>query len=94
MKEGTAAPWASQKINTYLTPGMIVPSLDDFLDELSEMFADPNCTATAIQKLTDARQGLQPVETLIQLFELQGPRSGLGGTGLIYKFQWAITHCL
>jgi Zinc knuckle/Domain of unknown function (DUF4939) len=94
MKEGTAASWASQKINTYLSPNAAVPTLENFLQELKDMFADPNRAATAMQKLSDVRQGLNPVETVIQLFELYGPVSGLGDAGLIDKFQRAITHRL
>lgn len=94
MKEGTAAPWASQKINTYLSPNAVIPTLEDFLQELKDMFADPNRAATAIQKLSDARQGTNPVETIIQLFELHGPSSGLGEAGLVDKFQRTITHRL
>ncbi|KAF8344182.1 uncharacterized protein EI90DRAFT_3114910 [Cantharellus anzutake] len=94
MKEGTAAPWASQKINAYLSSNAAIPMLDNFLQELKDMFADPNRAATAMQKLSDARQGISLVETVIQLFELHGPPSGLGETGLIDKFQRAITHCL
>jgi hypothetical protein len=94
MKEGTAAPWASQKINTYLEAGAIVPSLEEFIQDLRGMFEDPNCAATAHQKLSDARQGAASVKTIIQKFELYGSISGLGDAGLIDKFECAITPCL
>src|SRR5258708_2717932 len=66
MKGGSAGPWAMQKINSILYPA----NLDEvtwagFISELDEMFADPNCQATAWRKLTTLHQGDSSVEELI-----------------------------
>src|SRR5258708_39266349 len=52
MKGGTAGPWATQKINSilYLADAEEV-TWAGFVLELNEMFADPNCQATAQRKL-------------------------------------------
>jgi len=48
MKGGTAGPWATQKINSILYPANTEEvTWAGFVLELNEMFADPNCQATA-----------------------------------------------
>src|SRR5260370_13075418 len=61
-----------------------------FILELNEMFADPNCQATARRKLATLRQGDSSVEELIREFEIHGPISRLGDVGLIDCFEQAI----
>ena len=41
MKEGTAGPWATQKVDLFLK-SPIKPTLSEFIEELETMFADPN----------------------------------------------------
>src|SRR5258708_5053392 len=66
MKGGTAGPWATQKINSilYLADAEEV-TWAGFVLELNEMFADPNCQATAQRKLATLCQGDGSVEELI-----------------------------
>src|SRR5260221_6507116 len=66
MKGGTAGPWATQKINSilYLANAEEV-TWAGFVLELNEMFADPNCQATAQRKLATLHQGDGLVEELI-----------------------------
>ena len=87
MKDSTATPWASHKINYVLGPLSLKPTLDKFIEEVESIFADPNCKATAQQKLLEIHQGNSPVDTIIQHFELYSPASMLGSTGLIDKFE-------
>ena len=87
MKEGTAAPWVTQKVNNFLDPTFDRPSLVEFVQELEVMFTDPNWEASAHQKLSQVRQGSNSVDTVIQQFELHGPSSKLGDAGLINKFK-------
>src|SRR5258708_1562869 len=66
IKGGPAGPWAMQKINPTISP----PNMEEvtwagFVLELDEMFADPNCQATAWRKLTTLHQGDSSVEELI-----------------------------
>src|SRR5258705_5269250 len=91
MKGGTAGPWATQRINSilYLSETEEV-TWAGFVSELDEMFADPNCQATARRKLATLHQGDSSVEELIQEFEIHGPISGLGDIGLVDHFKQAI----
>src|SRR5260221_8920151 len=89
MKGGSAGPWATQKINSILFDTQEV-MWAGFIEELNEMFADLNCQATARRKLATLRQGDSPVEELIREFEIHGPISGLGGVGLVDRFEQAI----
>src|SRR5260221_330009 len=89
MKGGSAGPWATQKINSILFDAQEV-MWAGFIEELDEMFADPNCQATARRKLATLRQGDSSVEELIREFEIHGPISGLGDIGLIDHFEQAI----
>src|SRR5260221_13232022 len=56
MKGGSAGPWATQKINSILFDAQEV-TWAGFVEELNEMFADPNHQATARRKLATLRQG-------------------------------------
>src|SRR5258707_9226729 len=89
MKGGSAGPWATQKINSILFDAQEV-TWARFVEELDEMFADPNRQATARRKLATLRQGDSSVEELIQEFEIHGPISGLGDVGLVDRFEQAI----
>src|SRR6266446_2891384 len=91
MKGGTAGPWATQRINSilYLSEAEEV-TCAGFVSELNEMFADPNCQATARRKLATLCQGDSSVEELIQEFEIHGPISRLGDVGLVDRFKQAI----
>src|SRR5258707_10789023 len=91
MKGGTAGPWATQKINSilYLSEAEEV-TWAGFVLELNEMFADPNCQATARRRLATLHQGDSSVEELIQEFEIHGPISRLGDVGLIDHFKQVI----
>src|SRR5260370_2710780 len=93
MKGGSAGPWATQKINSILFDAQEV-TWAGFVEELNEMFADPNCQATARRKLTTLCQGDSSVEELIREFEIHGPISGLGDVGLVDRFEQAIHPCL
>ena len=78
MKGGTAGPWATQKINSILYLANAEEVMwAGFVSELNEMFADPNCQATAQRKLTTLHQGDSSVEELIREFKIHGPISGL-----------------
>src|SRR6266404_5669981 len=95
MKGGSTGPWAMQKINSILYPTNLEEvTWAGFISELDEMFADPNCQATAQRKLTTLHQGDSSVEELIQEFEIHGPISGLGKVGLVDHFEQAIHPCL
>src|SRR5258705_508350 len=89
MKGGSAGPWATQKINSILFDAQEV-MWAGFVEELDEMFADPNHQATARRKLTTLHQGDSSVEELIPEFEIHGPISGLGDMGLVDCFEQAI----
>src|SRR5258708_1039213 len=89
MKGGSTGPWATQKINSILFDTKEV-TWAGFIEELDEMFADPNRQATARRKLATLRQGDSSVEELIQEFEIHGPISGLGDVGLVDRFEQAI----
>src|SRR5258707_12627274 len=89
MKGGYAGPWATQKINSILFDAQEV-MWAGFVEELDEMFADPNHQATARRKLATLHQGDSSVEELIQEFEIHGPISGLGDVGLVDCFEQAI----
>src|SRR5258705_2299928 len=89
MKGGSAGPWATQKINSILFDAQEV-TWAGFVEELDEMFADPNRQATARRKLATLRQGDSSVEKLIREFEIHGPISGLGDVGLVDRFEQAI----
>ena len=52
MKEGTAAPWATQRVNQLLDPLIPRPMLIKFIGELKTMFADLKKEALACQKLS------------------------------------------
>src|SRR5258708_1500417 len=66
MKGGTAGPWATQRINSILYPSKAEEvTWAGFVSELDEMFADPNCQATARRKLATLHQGDSSVEELI-----------------------------
>src|SRR6266446_3008307 len=66
MKGGTAGPWATQRINSILYPSEAEEvTWAGFVLELDEMFADPNCQATARRKLATLCQGDSSVEELI-----------------------------
>ena len=91
MKGATAGPWAPQRINSILYPSEAEEvTWAGFVLELDEMFADPNCQATARRKLATLHQGDSSVEELIREFEIHGPISGLGDIGLIDHFEQAI----
>ena len=64
MKGGSAGPWATQKINSILFDTQEV-TWAGFVEELDEMFADPNRQATARRKLATLCQGDSSVEELI-----------------------------
>src|SRR5260221_7831325 len=89
MKGGSAGPWATQKINSILFDAQEV-TWAGFVEELDEMFADPNCQATARRKLATLHQGDSSVEELIREFKIHGPISGLGNVGLVDHFKQAI----
>src|SRR5260221_4681034 len=89
MKGGSTGPWATQKINSILFDAQEV-MWAGFIEELDEMFADPNHQATARRKLATLCQGDSSVEELIQEFEIHGPISGLGDIGLVDCFEQAI----
>src|SRR5258707_1515033 len=89
MKGGSTGPWATQKINSILFDAQEV-MWARFVEELDEMFADPNCQATARRKLATLRQGDSSVEELIREFEIHGPISRLGDVGLVDCFEQAI----
>ena len=89
MKGGSAGPWATQKINAILFDAQETTWVG-FVEELDEMFADPNRQATARRKLATLRQGDSSVEELIREFEIHGPLSGLGDVGLVDRFEQAI----
>src|SRR5258708_7057544 len=89
MKGGSTGPWATQKINSILFDAEEV-MWARFVEELDEMFADPNCQATARRKLATLHQGDSSVEELIQEFEIHRPISGLGNVGLVDRFEQAI----
>src|SRR6266446_277598 len=89
MKGGSAVPWATQKINSILFDAQEV-TWAGFIEELDEMFADPNCQATARRKLATLHQGDSSVEELIREFEIHGPISGLGNVGLVDRFEQVI----
>src|SRR6266446_5112694 len=93
MKGGSTGPWATQKINSILFDAQEV-MWARFIEELDEMFADPNCQATARRKLATLCQGDSSVEELIREFEIHGPISGLGDMGLVDCFEQAIHPCL
>src|SRR5258708_2910016 len=58
MKGGSAGPWAMQKIKSILYPANLEEETwAGFVSELDEMFADPNCQATAQSNLAKLRQG-------------------------------------
>src|SRR6266478_9112212 len=95
MKGGTTGPWATQRINSILYPSKAEEvTWAGFVLELDEMFADPNCQATAWRKLTTLCQGDSSVEELIREFEIHGPISRLGDIGLVDCFKQAIHPCL
>src|SRR6266404_3961312 len=89
IKGGSAGPWATQKINSILFDAQEV-TWAGFIEELDEMFADPNHQATARRKLATLRQGDSSVEELIREFEIHGPISRLGNMGLVDCFEQAI----
>src|SRR6266478_2109823 len=93
MKGGSAGPWATQKINSILFDAQEV-TWAGFIEELDEMFADPNRQATARRKLATLCQGDSSVEELIREFEIHGPISRLGDVGLVDCFEQAIHPCL
>ena len=91
MKGGSAGPWVTQKINRILdTANPTETTWVEFMIELDEMFADPNCQATARRKLATLHQGDSSVEELIQEFKIHGSISGLGDVGLVDHFEQAI----
>src|SRR5258708_5265668 len=89
MKGGYTGPWATQKINSILFDTQEV-MWAGFIEELDEMFADPNCQATARRKLTTLCQGDSSVEELIREFKIHRPISGLGDVGLVDHFEQVI----
>src|SRR5258708_12171144 len=89
MKGGYTGPWATQKINSILFDTQEV-MWAGFVEELNEMFADPNCQATARRKLTTLRQGDSSVEELIREFKIHRPISGLGDIALVDSFEQLI----
>src|SRR5258707_10892334 len=89
MKGGSAGPWATQKINSILFDAQEV-TWAGFVEDLDEMFADPNRQATARRKLATLCQGDSSVEELIREFKIHGPISGLGDIGLVDRFEQAI----
>src|SRR5260370_35463384 len=92
MKGGSTGPWATQKINSILFDAQEV-TWAGFIEELNEMFADPNRQATARRKLTTLHQGDSSVEELIREFEIHGPISGIGDVGLLGPFAQGIHPC-
>src|SRR5260221_13007940 len=86
MKGGSAGPWATQKINSILFDAQEV-TWAAFVEELDEMFADPNHQATARRRLTTLCQDDSSVEELIQEFKIHGPISGLGDVGIVDRFE-------
>src|SRR5258708_6392875 len=91
MKGRSAGPWAMQKINSILYPANLEEvTWAGFISELDEMFADPNCQATAQRKLATLHQDDSSVEELIREFEIHGPNSGLGNVGLVDCFEQVI----
>src|SRR5260221_1485237 len=93
MKGGSTGPWATQKINSILFDTQEV-MWARFIEELDEMFADPNRQATARRKLATLNEGDSLVEEVIREFEIHGPISGLGDMGLVDCFEQAIHPCL
>src|SRR5260221_13029378 len=89
MKGGSAGPWATQKINSILFDAQEV-MWAGFIEELDEMFADPNHQATARRKLATLCQGDSSVEELIQEFKIHRPISRLGDIGLVDCFEQVI----
>src|SRR5258708_14468972 len=89
MKGGSTGPWATQKINSILFDAQEV-MWARFIEELDEMFADPNHQATARRKLATLCQGDSSVEELIQEFKIHRPISRLGDIGLVDCFEQAI----
>src|SRR5260370_38260766 len=89
VKGRSAGPWATQKISSILFDAQEV-TWAGFVEELDEMFADPNRQATARRKLTTLRQGDSSVEELIREFKIHRPISGLGDVGLVDCFKQAI----
>src|SRR5258707_12698520 len=71
MKGGSTGPWATQKINSILFDAQ-EDTWAGFVEELNEMFADPNHQATARRKLATLRKGANSVEDVIQEFETHG----------------------
>src|SRR5258708_23477038 len=66
MKVGTAGTWSTHRVNSILYPSEAEEvTWAGFVLELNEMFADPNCQATARRKLTSLHQGDSSVEELI-----------------------------
>src|SRR5260370_1916809 len=91
MKGGTAGPWATQRINSILYPSEAEEvAWAGFVSELDEMFADPNCQATARRKLATLCQGDSSVEELIREFKIHEPISRLGNVGLVDCFEQVI----
>ena len=91
MKGGSAGPWATQKINMILdAANSALTTWAEFMIELDEMFADPNCQATARRKLATLHQGDSSVEGLIQEFKIHESTSRLGDVGLVDCFEQAI----
>src|SRR5258705_4603654 len=91
MKGRNRSPWATQRINSILDPSEAEEvTWAGFVLELDEMFADPNCQATARRKLATLHQGDSSVEELIQEFKIHRPISGLGDIGLVDRFKQAI----
>ena len=64
MKEGTTAPWATQRVNRLLNPLIPRPMLIEFVGELETMFANPNKEALARQKLSQVQPGNGSVDTV------------------------------
>src|SRR5258707_7334261 len=89
MKGGSAGPWATQKINSILFDAQEV-TWAGFVEELNQMFADPNCQDTARRKLATLCQGDSSVEELILEVKIHGPISGLGNMCLVDCFEQAI----
>src|SRR5258708_13259621 len=89
MKGGSTGPWATQKINSILFDAQEV-TWAGFVEELDEMFADPNRQATARRKLTTLRQGDSSVEELIREFKIHRPISRLAHIRLADCFAHSI----
>src|SRR5258708_24487110 len=88
MKGGTARPWATQRINDILSKAETAPqTFEEFVAETDITYGDPNHEVTAHQKLAVAWQGNNPVDKLIQEFEVHGPPSLLGDVGLVDQFE-------